>query len=124
MPEPIAPIEPAAPVGAAEPADPVELVEIERRVLAALCSQTGDHWVRERMRQSLAGHRWHEPVHQIVYEIVMSLPAAGSKAWRQHLPAWLTRRGFPDFDLASLFNAPPLSPREAERLVAQLKRSR
>ncbi|HEY6291779.1 MAG TPA: hypothetical protein VI455_09505, partial [Terriglobia bacterium] len=82
-------------------------MEIERRVLAALCRGTEEGPVRESARQLLADYRWREPVHQIVFEIVVRFPSTSTGALREQLPARLTRRGFPDFDFASLFNAPP-----------------
>jgi len=98
----------------------LELVDIERRVLATLCQGTGGRPISEKARQLLASHRWCEPAHQIVFEILMSLPATRSETCREQLPARLTRRGFPDFDFVALFNAPPLSRLEVERLIAQL----
>jgi hypothetical protein len=76
--------------------------------------------VRARARQLLADYRWCEPVHQTVFEIVMSFPSASTGALREQLPARLTRRGFPDFDFASLFNAPRGSRADAEHWIEHL----
>ena len=73
--------------------------------------------MRESARTLLAGYSWRDPVHQAIFEIILSLPADAHQVIRDLLPAWLTRRGFPDFAIDDLFTAHRLSKAEAQRLI-------
>jgi hypothetical protein len=97
--------------------------ELERRVLEALCNDGAGKQEREIARRGLADYRWREPVHQAIFEIIISFPSLSSQALREQLPAQLTRRGFPDFDFESLFDHPEFAPNEFERLVRKLRGS-
>jgi hypothetical protein len=71
-------------------------------------------------RRLLAKYRWQAAAHEAVFQIVMSFPSPRAETLREHLPARLTRRGFPDFDFEALF-ALPLAPRiEVEGLIDDL----
>jgi SOS response regulatory protein OraA/RecX len=94
--------------------------ELERRLLEALCNDGAGKQEREAARRCLADYRWCEPVHQAVFEIIMSFPSTSSQSLREQLPSRLTRRGFPDFDFESLFHQPEFAPDEFERLIRKL----
>jgi hypothetical protein len=97
------------------------LPDLERRVLALLCSRNAEPEAREIARRGLANYRWREPVHQGVFDVIMSFPSAGNRALREQLPGRLTRRGFPDFDFESLFESRESESGELERLIGKLR---
>ncbi len=74
----------------------------EKLVLAALWSKEQNESLRRSARRLLSGYRWSEPVHQIVFELVMKAPLSRRDILKSGLPALLTRRGFPDYDLSWL----------------------
>ena len=95
--------------------------ELERPVLGALCMETSEGPVKALARSLLADYPWREAVHAAVFEIVMSFPAARADLLREQLPARLTRRGFPDFDIACLFDRAPCSEKEAAEWIRRLR---
>jgi SOS response regulatory protein OraA/RecX len=95
-------------------------INLERRLLVALY-QPGHHaQFRERVRETMADYQWKDAAHQALFEIVMGLSSTSSEAFRDQVPARLTRRGFPDFDFEALFNHPTISSIEAEQLMREL----
>lgn len=94
--------------------------DLERRVLRALCGENSEAEGREFAGRRLAGYRWCEPVHRVIFEVIMNFSSAARHTLREQLPARLTRRGFPDFDFEPLFDAPRLAPGELEQLIGKL----
>lgn len=92
-------------------------LDAERRVLQVLCQGTPQGPVVDQARASLGGYRWSDPVHQVIFEIVLGLPPDATQAIRDLLPARLTRRGFPDFAIDDLFRPHGLTKAEAVRLI-------
>lgn len=96
-------------------------VELERRVLGVLCLGAREGSVRELARSMLAHYRWREPVHAAVFDIVMGFPTSSAAALGEQLPARLTRRGFPDSDVAAWFTSPQCSKKEAAEWMRRLR---
>ena len=96
------------------------ILKDERRVLQALCQATPQGSVRATARDILRTYRWREPLHHVIFEVVLSIPTEVPEVIRAQLPARLTRRGFPDVDIEDLFKPHGLSKEEAERLIRQL----
>jgi hypothetical protein len=94
--------------------------ERERLVLSALCQGTPQGQVRESARGILAHYRWREPLHQVVYQVLLAMPFDSPELARQQLPARLTRVGFPDVDVEDLFHPHSLSQAAAEELMHNL----
>jgi len=92
----------------------------ERRVLQALCQGTPQGSVRATARDILRTYRWREPLHHVIFEVILSIPTEVPEAIRTQLPARLTRRGFPDVEIEDLFKLHGLSKEEAEHLIRQL----
>jgi len=67
----------------------------------------------------LQSYRWREPLHQVIFDVLATMQGAQPEIIREQLPAHLTRRGFPDFDLTWL-RPHSLTGREIERLIDQL----
>lgn len=110
--------EPAAPLPAAPGGDDVR--RRERAVLRAICHGTREGPLRELARLRLGEYRWREPVHEVIFQSLLSLPAADPAVVREQLPALLTRRGFPDVEIADLLEPQDLSRDEFERLLDEL----
>jgi len=99
------------------------ILEVERRVLGALCQGTPQGSVRATARNILRSYRWREPLHEVIFDVVLSIPTEAPEVIREQLPARLTRRGFPDVDIEDFFKPHGLSKEEAERLIRQLRES-
>ncbi|HEV2352189.1 MAG TPA: hypothetical protein VG028_20335 [Terriglobia bacterium] len=90
----------------------------ERRVLQALCNR--DPKVMESAGRLLAGYRWREPVHQIIFACLSGISAGGPLSLRERLAGCATRKGFPDVDWEEFFPVHPISSQEAEGRVRLL----
>ena len=78
-------------------------VEIERRLLAALCSPALDPRTRAEILERLAVHDFANPDHEIIFQALAKMPRGSGKYIRETLGARLTRLGFPDIDVEPLF---------------------
>jgi hypothetical protein len=94
--------------------------ERERLVLSVLCQGTPQGPVKESARRILALYRWREPLHQIVYQVLLAMPFDSPGLAREQLPARLTRAGFPDVDVEDFFRPHSLSQAAAEELMHNL----
>ncbi|HXN25385.1 MAG TPA: CPBP family intramembrane glutamic endopeptidase [Candidatus Dormibacteraeota bacterium] len=97
----------------------------EREILRTLCvaELSGDE--RTRALASLAGYRFHDPHHRILFEVLRASPQSTPALLRERLPALLTRRGFPDFDVefflsTKQFPDRDLSPKELTAAIYRL----
>jgi hypothetical protein len=100
-------------------------VELERQLLRALFYNALDDAPVSNFQfpvsslQALRNYRWLEPLHQVAFEVLISLPRADPGLIREQIAARLTRRGFPDFDLTGL-QPQTLTVKEIQRLIDQL----
>ena len=98
-------------------------VELERQLLRALFYNALDDAPVSQFPvsslQALRNYRWLEPLHQVAFEVLISLPRADPGLIREQIAARLTRRGFPDFDLTCL-QPQALTGKEIQRLIDQL----
>ncbi len=102
---------------------PKLIVQTERRVLGVLCQGTAEGSARETARRHLRDYRWREPLHQVVFEVLMAMPGDAPALARDQLPARLTRKGFPDVDWEQFFEPHSLSLEEAGTLMRELHQS-
>ena len=93
----------------------------ERLVLQALCVE--DLNLLKTARNLLSGYRWREPVHQVIFACLKSFSAAGHTALHEQLAECTTRKGFPDVEWEDFFPPEPISTREAEKLIRQMRDS-
>jgi hypothetical protein len=100
--------------------DPDSRVQIERRILCALCQRTLDGSTRDRALQELKSYAWREPVHHAIFKCLTQLPAGNPELLRSELPACLTRKGFPDVDWDGFFTSSFQTQREALQAVLDL----
>lgn len=91
----------------------------EWRILQALC-QTADAGLRERAAEVLRRHRWAAGEHEVIFSAWNSIARAGRAIHRGELAAQLTRDGFPEIDLDSLFEPLPSPAAELARSLAAL----
>lgn len=96
------------------------VLEAERQVLCFICQGTFAASALEEAIQLLAAHRFRDPMHHVVFEIVSTLPSRDPALIREHLGARLTNKGFPEFDFKRLFEPHGLSSEEAMRLTRLL----
>ncbi len=92
------------------------VVDSERQVLRALYQGS---LVGRAALDALRSYRWSEPLHQVIFDLLVNMPGADPELVREQLPARLTRRGFPDFDL-TWFEPHALTGKEIERLIGRL----
>jgi hypothetical protein len=99
------------------------VVELEQRVLHALCSRDISPALQHKLMQDLHRHEWRIPEHRIVYEALAALLPADVAALRERLPAQATRMGFPDVDWDSYFKSDKRSEGKLTVFVARLMRA-
>lgn len=92
--------------------------QIERRVLHVLCRRKA---LPESAREMLRDYRWRDPVHQIIFEILIAFPPGTPGVLREQLPVRLTRRGFPDVPCEDLFQPLDISIEDAQSLMRKLR---
>jgi len=89
-------------------------------VLQALYQGTPQGSVRKAARRLLSAYSWREPIHEALFQIVMSVACDSPEFLREQLLACLTRRGFPDVLCEWLFESQSLHKEDAEVLMRQL----
>ena len=100
--------------------DEESIIEAERRVLQAICQGTGEGSVRETAKRVLNGYRWREPSHQVIFEVLLTIPSDVPQVIQEQLPARVTRRGFPDAEWEKIFVPHNLTREKAEGLMRKL----
>ena len=98
-----------------------DIIQTERCVLQALCQGAPEGSVREAAKVILRHYRWHEPLHQMIFNLLVEMPTDDPEVIRDLLPSRLTRKGFPDVAWEDFFQPHPLSKEEAERLMQHLR---
>jgi hypothetical protein len=91
-------------------------VEAERNTLRLLCSVLIKAGTRIEICRMLDPSVFSDFLHRVVFEEIIDAGAIESRRLRQILPAKVTNRGFPDFDLAELLAPSEVSEKEIERL--------
>jgi hypothetical protein len=97
-----------------------EQIEIERKLLAALCQHDLNAVTRAAILHSLENHRFTESDHEVVYRALTAIFSAGRTNSLETLTQAVTRMGFPDMDLRELFTESPPTPDEIASLLACL----
>ena len=97
-----------------------EILEAEQVVLRSLCQQPFAPAQRKEIVRILAGYAWQSGEHQILFEALHQLQIASAEMLREQLPAILTRKGFPEVNLASYFAARATTAAEALRVAHAL----
>ena len=100
--------------------DEAARIAIERRVLQMMCQGTPVDCGHDTAKHLLQNYRWREPLHRIIYEVLVSLPTSQPEIIRAQLPAQMTRRGFPDVPLDEFFPSHLSNDEEVESLLRSL----
>lgn len=98
------------------------VVEIERQLLAALCAPAAGQQTRAEIFDRLATYAFADPDHDVIFGVLAKARRATAEHIRQTLSARLTRLGFPDIEVAPIFELAPPSTEEIQTLLRQLGR--
>ena len=96
-------------------------VEIERRLLAALCAPPLDDQTRAQILEHLSAYTFANPDHEVIFRALVKMPPASSAQIRETLSARVTRLGFPDIDVEQILELAPPSSEEIIGLLRQLR---
>lgn len=90
--------------------------QMERNTLRLLCSVLVKPGTRLEICRLLHSNDFLDPLHRTVFEEVQAAGVISSKQLRASLPALITGRGFPDFNLEKLLAPKLVSEAEIEQL--------
>ena len=96
--------------------DIAEHIAMERDTLRLLCSVLIKPVTRVEICRLLDSGKFVEPLQRILFEEIRALGAADARQLLQLLPARVTNRGFPDFDLQDLLTPKLVSEGQIEKL--------
>ena len=99
---------------------PQAVTEVERQLLAALCSPALDHPTRADVFARLRAHTFANPDHEVIFRALAKMPRATPEHIRETLSAHLTRLGFPDIDIDAIFDSEGPSAQKIDALLRQL----
>jgi hypothetical protein len=100
--------------------DGADRLALEAEVLRALCGGAGTTEQRRALHESLAGYRFSEPEHQVVFESLCAM-SGRREISAAVLAVHLNNRGFPDLDFEKYFVAAPPSVEQALARVDELR---
>jgi hypothetical protein len=95
---------------------------IEIQVLHALCLGTRQGSVKEAGKSLLRDYRWHNALHQALWNSLCAIPSDDPEILRQLLPAQMTRLGFPDVEWEELFAPHSLAKEDAIDMMRRMIR--
>lgn len=95
----------------------------EKRLLGFLCASNEDIAQRRQLFQRLSQYSWRDNEHQILFEAIGELLATAPQHIMSHLPAALTRLGFPDISCDALAESPCITSTTAFALAEELLRA-
>jgi hypothetical protein len=98
-----------------------QLEPAERTLLRALLAGA-PAGLLHRIRAALSRHEFSDPLHRLLFDCLRQLGAASPTELREHLPALLVRRGFPDFTLDDWFAAPAPAAAAVGEALEQIER--
>jgi len=93
-----------------------EHIAAERDLLRLLCSVLVKPVTRVELCRLVDPSKFVEPLQRVLFEEIRALGAIGPKRLLELLPARVTNRGFPDFDLDDLLTPKLVSEQDIERL--------
>jgi hypothetical protein len=91
-------------------------ISLERDTLRLLCSVLIKPGTRVEICRLLDPHAFQDGVRRVVFEEIRTLGAIDSRRLRELLPARVTNRGFPDFDLHELLAPHQVTEAEIDKL--------
>jgi hypothetical protein len=88
----------------------------ERDLLRLLCSMLVKPVTRVELCRLVDPEKFVDPTQRVVFEEIRALGQVDAKLLLQMLPARVTNRGFPDFDLDKLLTPKLVSEQDIEKL--------
>jgi hypothetical protein len=89
---------------------------LERNTLRFLCSVLIKGGTRGEVCRLLEPSVFQDPLRRVIFEEIREMGAIDSRRLRELLPARVTNRGFPDFDLNSFLAPQEVSEKEIDQL--------
>jgi hypothetical protein len=96
--------------------DPASRTLLETNTLRFLCSVLIKGGTRGEVCRLLEPSVFQDPLRRVVFEEIRQLGSIDSHRLRELLPARVTNRGFPDFDLHSFLAPQEVSEKEIDQL--------
>lgn len=96
--------------------DPASRSLLERNTLRFLCSVLIKGGTRGEICRLLNPDVFQDPLRRVVFEEICQLGSIDSRRLRELLPARVTNRGFPDFDLHSFLAPHEVTEKEIDQL--------
>ncbi len=96
--------------------DATERIATERDLLRLLCSVLVKPVTRVELCRLVDPAKFVEPLQGVIFEEIRSLGSVDARQLLQLLPARVTNRGFPDFDLEDLLTPKLFSEQDIEKL--------
>jgi hypothetical protein len=90
--------------------------QLERNTLRLLCSVLLKPGTRLEICRLLDPDVFHDPLRRVIFEEVRALGAVESRRLRELLPARITNRGFPEFDLHDFLAPHEVGEAEIDKL--------
>lgn len=100
-----------------------KLRDAERELLRFLANPAAPSRERRKLFVLLSAHAWLDSDHEILFEVIRELFTLNPQRIREHLPAQLARKGFPDVALQFLETAQALGAGAALPLARRILRS-
>jgi hypothetical protein len=91
-------------------------IAAERDLLRLLCSVLVKPVTRVELCRLIDPAKFVEPLQRVIFEEIRALGAIDAKRLLQSLPARVTNRGFPDFEMNDLLTPKLVSEQDIERL--------
>lgn len=89
---------------------------LEKNTLRFLCSVLIKGGTRGEICRLLDPSVFQDPLRRVVFEEIRELGPVDSRRLRELLPARVTNRGFPDFDLTSFLSPQEVTGKEVDQL--------
>lgn len=90
--------------------------QLQKNTLRFLCSVLIKSGTRSEICKLLDPGVFDDPLHRVVFEEIREMGSMDSRRLRELLPARVTNRGFPDFDLRQLLSPYEVTEREIDHL--------
>lgn len=96
--------------------DTEKLLRQERQALRLLCSNLIRPLTRMELCKLLAPAMFQDLLHRVTFEEIQTAGAISAVRLREALPARITNRGFPDFELSEFLGSDTATESEIEEL--------
>lgn len=97
-------------------------IQQERHALRLLCSNLIRPSTRMELCNLLDSSLFQDTLHRVAFEEIRAVGAVPASRLREALPARITNRGFPDFELMDFLGKETASEREIEELFMSVLR--